>query len=108
VLKALADQYGRFGDQGMAAVSAARIGDPNAEQRLPAPTLRTTGSLTAFRARIAAIRGNTDQAVALFNEAIHLGVDDLPWLHATAFHDLQELGPAVGSLPRSLQINAFP
>ncbi len=108
VLKALADQYGRFGDQGMAAVSAARIGDPNAEQRLPAPTLRTTGSLTAFRARIAAIRGNTDQAVALFNEAIHLGVDDLPWLHATAFHDLQALGSAMSSLPRSLQSEGIP
>jgi len=46
--------------------------------------------------------------VALFNEAIHLGVDDLPWLHATAFHDLQALGSAMSSLPRSLQSEGIP
>jgi hypothetical protein len=40
--------------------------------------VRITGSLTAFRARIAAIRGNTEQAVALFSDAVHPGVDDLP------------------------------
>jgi tetratricopeptide (TPR) repeat protein len=108
VLAALAEEYGRFGDQGMAALSAARVGDLDAEQRLPAPTVRTTGSLTVFRARMAAIRGNTDQAVALLNEAIHLGVDDLPWLHATAFHDLHELGPAMSSLPRSLRSEMIP
>jgi tetratricopeptide (TPR) repeat protein len=108
VLQSLAQEYGRFAYQGMAAVAAARVGDPAAEQLLPSPTIRTTGSLTAFQARIAAIRGNTDQAVALFNEAIHLGVDDLPWLHATAYHDLQELGPAASELPRSLQVDPFP
>jgi tetratricopeptide (TPR) repeat protein len=108
VMKALAEEYGIFGYQGMAAVAAARMGDPAAEERLPTPTVRTTGSLTAYRARIAAIRGNTDQAVALFNEAIHLGVDDLPWLHATAYHDLQALGPAMSSLPKSLRSDTFP
>jgi len=108
VLKALAEEYGTFGYQGMAAVAEARMGDPAAEQRLPTPTVRTTGSLTAYRARIAAIRGNTYQALALFNEAIHLGVDDLPWLHATAYHDLQELGSEVGSLPRSLRSSGLP
>ena len=104
VLRALAGEYGRFAYQGMAAVVAARVGDPGAEQLLPVSGVRTTGSLTAFRARIAAIRGNTDHAVALFSDAVHLGVDDLPWLHATAYHDLQALGPEVRALPRALQV----
>jgi serine/threonine-protein kinase len=103
---ALAGEYGRFGYRGMAAVSAARLGDDQAERLLPPPDARASGSLGAYRGRIAAIRGDTTRAVILLADAVEVGVDDLPWLHATAFHDLQLLGGS-SAMPRSLMVNGW-
>ena len=41
-----------------------------------------------YRARLAAVRGDTASAVALLSEALRLGIDGYPWLHGTAHADL--------------------
>ncbi len=104
VFATLAREHGRFGYHGMAAVSAARTGDPDAARLLPDPGIRTTGSTLAYQARIAAIKGDIEQAAALFADAVEQGIDDLAWLHASAYHDLALLETVQGFLPQSLRV----
>ncbi|MGH7719097.1 MAG: hypothetical protein ACREON_09675, partial [Gemmatimonadaceae bacterium] len=61
------------------------------------------GDHTAFRARLAAIRGDQKRAASLFADAIRMGVDGLPWLHASAHVDLTLLAAVRSSLPVSLR-----
>jgi hypothetical protein len=49
------------------------------------------------------VLGDTVRAVALFAEAARLGLDGLPWEHATSYHDLQPLQGLRSALPRSLR-----
>ena len=94
--------------RGLAAVSAARLGDPRAEAILgdAAPHLR--GEYAHYRGRLAAILGDSARAAALFAEAARLGLDGLPWEHGTSYHDLRMLGGLWSSLPRSLRAAASP
>lgn len=101
----IAQEFDRFGYHGMAAVSAARVGDENAERLLPDAGIRTTGSTLAYRGRIAAIRGEPEQAAGLFADAVEQSIDDLPWMHASAYHDLALLETVQGSLPQSLRVH---
>ena len=74
--------------RGLAAVVAARRGDRAAAERwLGAPAARDTGEGLAFRARVAAIRGDTEQAVALLTSAADRGIEAYPWIPGTAFRD---------------------
>jgi hypothetical protein len=61
------------------------------------------GEHVLFRARLAAVRGDTVRALALAREAVRAGVDGLSWLHASAFQDFALLGPRARELPRALQ-----
>jgi serine/threonine-protein kinase len=92
--------------RGLAAVSAARIGDPRAEALLGDAATYERGEHAHYRGRLAAVLGDTVRAVALFAEAARLGLDGLPWEHSTSFHDLRSLQGLRGSLPRSLRTAA--
>ena len=92
----------RLDYRGLAALSAARAGDPRAESLLGDAEPQERGEHAHFRARLAAIVGDTIRAAALFSEAARLGLDGLPWLHATAYPDLLLLDGVRESLPRSL------
>jgi len=78
--------------RGWAAVTLARRGQPDEALRsLGDPPHYLPGSHSIFRARIAAIAGDGDRAFDLFSEALRQGVDGFPWVHASAFHDLEAL-----------------
>jgi predicted Zn-dependent protease len=107
VLAALAREYpDRLQYRGLAAVAAARAGDPRAESLLGDAAPHERGDHAHFRARLAAIYGDTTRAAALFAEAARMGMDGLPWLHATAYHDLRLLRGVREALPRSLRASA--
>ena len=91
--------------RGLVAVTAARLGatTAEAEARLGPSAPHERGEHTAWRARIAAVRGDARSAASLFAEAIRLGVTGLPWWHATAHNDLVLLRDVRGSLPGALK-----
>ncbi len=80
--------------RGYLALIRARSGDPRAETRLGEAQPHELGRYTAFRARIAAVRGDTATAVALMSEALRHGVNGFPWLHATAYPDFAPIAGA--------------
>jgi tetratricopeptide (TPR) repeat protein len=92
--------------RGLAAVSLARIGDPRAEAVLGDAAPHERGDHAHFRARLAAVYGDTTRAAALFAEAARMGMDGLPWLHASAYHDLLLLRGVQAALPKSLRASA--
>jgi hypothetical protein len=94
--------------RGMWALSAARLGDRNAELPLGDHLPRQRGLHTSFRARLAAVRGEHALARALFADAVQAGVNGLPWLHASAQVDLQGFTGDVNALPRSLRAGMLP
>jgi serine/threonine-protein kinase len=88
------DDPERMEYRGMAALTAAHAGDVRTAQQLMArvpPYLR--GEHTAYRARIAMALGRPDEAATLLSEALAQGVENWPWLHASAY---PELGPLAG------------
>jgi tetratricopeptide (TPR) repeat protein len=92
--------------RGSAAAAAAHRGDPRAEERLGEAAPRECGEHTMYRARIAAIRGESVRAVALFGDAVRDGVDGLAWVHAVIWRDLEDLGRVRASLPASLRVGS--
>jgi hypothetical protein len=87
-----------------AVVAAARVLGRSTADQLAAPRPWGRGSNAFQRARIAAAIGDTARARALFTEAVGIGIEGLPWLHATAVRDLMELGPSVTRLPPGMRI----
>lgn len=78
--------------RGLAAVAAARTGDAEGAVRwLSEPFPRSEGEHDVYRARLAALRGDADGAVALLADALRAGVDGMAWLHATAWRDFRAL-----------------
>lgn len=74
--------------RGLSALIAARRGDRSAVERwMGTETPRDHGEYLSYRARIAAVLGDTARAVGLFNEAVEAGTPGLPWLSGTAFRD---------------------
>jgi tetratricopeptide (TPR) repeat protein len=107
VLRALARDFpDRLQYRGLAAVAAARTGDARAESVLGDASPHERGDHAHFRARLATVYGDTTRAAALFAEAARLGMDGLPWLHASAYHDLRPLRGVQSTLPRSLRAPA--
>ena len=87
-----------------AAIAAARLGAADAESRLGQPEPWGRGSHTFYRGRLALAQGDRERAMTLFVEAVAEGVDNLPWVHASAVRDLLELGDARWSLPSALRV----
>ncbi|HEX6091241.1 MAG TPA: protein kinase [Gemmatimonadales bacterium] len=77
--------------RGYLALIRARAGDARAANRLGEPEPHERGRYTAFRARIAAVSGDTTAAVSLMSQALRHGIDGFPWLHASAYPDLASL-----------------
>jgi tetratricopeptide (TPR) repeat protein len=87
-----------------AVVAAARVLGRSTADQLAPPRPWGRGSNAFQRARIAAATGDIARARALFTEAVGIGIEGLPWLHATAVRDLMELGPDVTRLPPGMRI----
>ncbi len=84
----------RVGYAGLAALVTARLGDTaGARRRLGMSPRYQLGDHTFYRARLAAIRGDSATARALFSEALAHGVDGYPWMHAAAWHEWGALQP---------------
>ena len=78
--------------RGHLALIRARAGNPRgAAARLGGHEPHEAGRHTFFRARLAAIAGDTTAALALVSQALRHGVDGFPWLHASAYADFEAL-----------------
>lgn len=74
--------------RGLAAMLATRRGDrAAAEEWLKGTTPREAGELLGYRARMAAIQGDTEAAVALLTNALDQGIEGFSWLPGTAYRD---------------------
>lgn len=74
--------------RGLAAMLAIRRGDrAGAEAWLKGTTPREAGELLGYRARMAAIQGDTEGAVALLTNALDQGIEGFSWLPGTAYRD---------------------
>ena len=71
-----------------------------AERRLGPRPAYAPGEHTVARARLAAIAGKTEVAIALLAQAASEGYEGFPWLHSVAFRDLSPLvgNPAYDAL----------
>ncbi len=93
------DYPNRVGYNGLAALVSARLGDTaGARRKLGDSPRYQLGDYTVYRARLAAIRGDSATARALFSEALAHGLDGYPWMHAAAWHEWAALQP-VGTGP---------
>ena len=88
----------------LAVISGARMLGRSTASQLGEPRPWGRGANAFQRARIAAASGDIARAKALFTEAVGIGIEGLPWLHATAVRDLLDLGPEVTRLPPGLRI----
>ena len=88
---------------GLAALATARWQGRTSDQSLGPARPYQKGRETFFRARLAAVNGDPERALALISEAVAAGVDGLPWMHAAANTDLELLGARRASLPQSLK-----
>jgi hypothetical protein len=78
--------------RGLAALTAARRGDTTAANTwLGTAAPRDHGELLGYQARIAAISGNTEKAIALLTTALECGIEAYPWLPAAAYRDLEPI-----------------
>jgi len=78
--------------RGLAATVAARRGDRAAAERwLGYAAPRDEGEHLAFRARIAAVMGDHEEAITLLTTAVDRGIEGFPWLPGSAFRDLLPL-----------------
>jgi len=89
--------------RGLAALAAARVGRADADSLLGAPAPHEVGTHTAYRARLAAVRGDPARAAALLADATRAGVGALPWLHAEGHMDLALLAGVRELLPVSVR-----
>jgi len=90
------DSPGHLAYRGRSALVAARLGRRDAERRLGQPTPYDRTGPAVFRARIAAIRGDTAGAVALLSEALRHGIEGFAWLHGVAVADFQPIAADPG------------
>ncbi|MEW5918408.1 MAG: hypothetical protein AB1762_18545, partial [Gemmatimonadota bacterium] len=80
--------------RGLLAVTLARLGQHAAADSLVGPPPRYgRGGHSALRARLAAIRGDRQAALAHWSEAVGGGVNGIVWLHASARDDLAPVAP---------------
>jgi tRNA A-37 threonylcarbamoyl transferase component Bud32/TolB-like protein/tetratricopeptide (TPR) repeat protein len=99
VRQRLASLPGHTTTRGLAAVLAARRGDESAAEALMArvdPWDR--GTMMLFRARVAAVLGERETAIASLQQASAIGVGSWHWTHGTAWRDFASVrdDPRVG------------
>jgi tRNA A-37 threonylcarbamoyl transferase component Bud32/tetratricopeptide (TPR) repeat protein/TolB-like protein len=105
----LATEYpDRLSYRGLAAVAAARLGLRTADSLIGSPRPHERGATALLKARIASIRADPEAALGLYSEATELGLEGLPWIHASAAYDLFLLGAARSRLPFSLRAGLNP
>ncbi|MHB1326794.1 MAG: serine/threonine-protein kinase [Gemmatimonadales bacterium] len=94
-----------FQFRGLAGVTAARLGDSaRAEQLIGPPPPYVRGGYLVYRARLAAIAGDTERAMALWSEAVGAGLNGIAWIHASTGQDLR---PLAGD-PRLVRLGLVP
>lgn len=104
VSRSLAAEFpDRLDYRGLAAVAAARLGLPVADSFIQNFKPHERGEVALLKGRLASIRSQPEAALGLYSEATTLGVDGLPWIHASAAYDLFLLGEARSRLPLSLR-----
>ena len=93
VFEALATEFpDRLAYRRMAAVTNARRGDRGAAVRwLGVPRPYDIGEHKVYEARIAAIYGDKEQAIALLTSALHHGAEGFSWVAGSAFRDFGPL-----------------
>lgn len=105
VSRGLATEFpDRLDYRGLAAVASARLGMPGADRFIASFRPHERGEVALLKARLATIRSQPEAALGLYSEATTLGVDGLPWIHASAAYDLFLLGEARNRLPLSLRV----
>jgi len=87
----VADRPSDLRSRGYLALIRARRGDPRAADLLGDPPAHAQGTHAAFRARLAAVAGDTAAATALLSQAIRHGVEAFTWVHATAWRDFESV-----------------
>jgi serine/threonine protein kinase/tetratricopeptide (TPR) repeat protein len=92
----------------LATVGAARLQRPEADSIMGKVLPHERGAADILRARVATIRGQPDAALGLYREGTELGLNGLPWIHASAAYDLFLLGEARHRLPLSLRAGLKP
>lgn len=86
------DNPGLLQNRALVALGLARQGQvPEALARLGEPGPNALGEHTVYRARIAAIRGEHDEAIRLLTQALGQGVEGWVWVHTGAWRDLAVL-----------------
>lgn len=88
----LRDRPDRLLYRGLAASLAARRGDSaRAAELLADEQPWEKGEMMLFRARVAAVQGNADQATAYLGEALRTGLGAWHWTHGVAWNDFAEV-----------------
>ena len=87
----VADVPARITYRGYVALVDARLGGRHPERLLGADPMYERTTMMVYRARLAAVRGDTAAAVATMSEAIRLGIQGFAWLHGTAHADFAGL-----------------
>src|SRR5690606_28276515 len=85
--------------RGLRAVALARLGlVDSARVALGEPPRYARAEHTSYRARMAAVRGDTAQASALLEQTLREGYAGWPWFASTAIRDFADLrdAPAIG------------
>lgn len=77
--------------RGYAALVDARLGTGQPERRLAEDPPYERTAMMVYRARLAAVRGDTAAALATMSEALRLGIQGFSWLHGTAHADFAAL-----------------
>lgn len=92
VTQRLRELPGHTTTRGLGAVLATRRGDRvRAEALLSSVDPWDRGTMLMFRARVAAVVGQRDSALAYLREAVATGVGSWHWVHGAAWHDLATL-----------------
>lgn len=87
----VADDSTRLLYRGTLMLARARTGDRRALRLLGGAGPNELGLHTVYRARLAAVEGDLDRAIALLTEALGQGVDGWAWVHTGAWRDFQSL-----------------
>jgi hypothetical protein len=88
----VAENPGHVSVRGTAAVLAARRGDSAAAARyLAGSEPWDRGQAAVYAARVAAIQGRSDDALALLTSGLAVGVSGWHWVHGTGWHDFESL-----------------
>ena len=85
--------------RGLVSLGYARAGRLKEAERQLGPRPRyAPGDHTVFLARLAAIAGRNEEAIALLRQAATEGTDGFAWLHSSAYRDLSAISDVLARL----------